>query len=447
MKNWMPTRRRLVQLYAAMLYNAHLKGFASGKIYQGIGKNLCMPGLNCYSCPGAAGACPLGALQNAIAASTVRAPFYIVGVLMLFGLTLGRVICGFLCPFGLIQELLHKIPGRKIGKNKITRALSAVKYVLLALFVVQIPIWYALAKGLPLPAFCKYICPAGTLEGAVGLLSHPANGELFSMLGGLFTWKLALMIAILAACVLVHRAFCRFLCPLGAIYGLFAKVALLGVKVDMDKCIGCDLCVKKCPMDIKCVGDRECIHCGGCMGVCPTKAIMWKGPKMTRKRRKIAWIAAIVLLAAVLVCINLPGDERPVGADTGMTCPGFTVPLYGGGEFAMQPGRTTVINFWATWCTPCVAELPYFEQLAQERPDVDVVAVHSSLVTEDVEKWLAKNNIDLNFALDETGDVIGAFGGDEMLPRTVVVDADGVIVYNRAGSVTYEELIRILPED
>lgn len=447
LKGHWPTRRRLVQLYAAMLYNAHLKGFADGKIYTGVAKNLCVPGLNCYSCPGAAGACPLGALQNAVAGSAVRAPFYIIGVLMLFGLTMGRVICGWLCPFGMIQELLHKIPAPKLKKGKATRALSGLKYVLLALFVVLVPIYYAYAKGLPLPAFCKYICPAGTLEGAVGLLSHPANSGLFDMLGGLFTWKLALMIAILIGCAFVYRAFCRFLCPLGAIYGLFAKIALLGVKVDEEKCIGCDLCVKKCPMDVRCVGDRECIHCGACAGVCPTNAIAWKGPGMNKKRRTIAWTAAILALAAVIVCVNLPGGPKTeTGAEVGMRCPGFTVPLYEGGEFEFTPGRVTVINFWATWCTPCVAELPHFERLASEHPEIDVIAVHSSLTTEDVEKWIEKNHFKLNFALDETGDVLASLGGGEMLPQTVIVGSDGKIVYNQIGSVTYEELTGMIPE-
>lgn len=439
-KGWMPTRRKLVQLYAAMLYNAHLKGFAEGKIYTGIAKNMCVPGLNCYSCPGAAGACPLGALQNAIASSAARAPFYIIGVLMLFGLTMGRLICGWLCPFGLIQELIHKIPTPKVKKNRVTRAMSGLKYALLALFVALIPIYYACAKGLPLPAFCKYICPAGTLEGAAGLLSHPNNSDLFAMLGGLFTWKFALMIAILAGCMFAYRAFCRFLCPLGAIYGLFSKLALLGVKVDEAKCIGCDLCVKKCPMDVKCVGDRECIHCGACMGVCPTQAIAWKGPKITKKRRIIAWTAAIAVLAAVIVCVNLPDGERAVGAEVGMACPEFTVPLYAGGEFELEPGRVTVINFWATWCTPCVAELPHFERLAGEHPEVDVIAVHSSLTTEDVEKWIQNSGLELDFALDETGGVIGSLGGGEMLPQTVIVDESGAIVYNQIGSVTYEDL-------
>ena len=130
-----PTTRRLVQLYTALLYNAHLKGFAEGEIYTGKSKALCVPGLNCYSCPAAVGACPLGALQNAVAASASRPAFYVVGVLLLFGLALGRVICGWACPMGLLQELLHKLPSPKIRKSRATRVLSHLKYILLAVFV------------------------------------------------------------------------------------------------------------------------------------------------------------------------------------------------------------------------------------------------------------------------------------------------------------------------
>ena len=201
-KNWLrarrPTRRRLIQLYAALLYNAHLRGFVEGEIYTGGAKFLCVPGLNCYSCPAAAGACPLGSLQNALASSRGRAPFYALGMLMLFGLAFGRVVCGFLCPFGLIQELLHKLPVPKLRKGRVTRALSYVKYALLGVLAIGIPLVYA-AQRFPLPAFCKYVCPAGTLEGAVALLAHPENAGLFSMLGGLFAGKFAILIAILAA--------------------------------------------------------------------------------------------------------------------------------------------------------------------------------------------------------------------------------------------------------
>ncbi|MBR3474683.1 MAG: 4Fe-4S binding protein [Oscillospiraceae bacterium] len=285
--------RRLIQLYSALLYNAHLKGFAEGQIYTGPLKNVCVPGLNCYSCPGAVGACPLGSLQNAVAASADRPAFYVVGLLLLFGLLLGRVICGFLCPFGLLQELLHKIPTRKVKKSPLTRKLSWAKYGILLVFALAIPAWFALRK-LPLPGFCKFICPAGTLEGAVMLLLHPANDTLRAMTGGLFWWKFSLMLLILTACVFVFRAFCRFLCPLGALYSLLSRLALLGVKVDGERCVDCGACLRVCPMDIRSVGDRECVHCGTCIDVCPTRAISFRagkivlrGPELGKGRERL----------------------------------------------------------------------------------------------------------------------------------------------------------------
>ena len=528
-KKWLlahlPTRRRLIQLYAALLYNAHLRGFVEGKIYTGGTKFLCVPGLNCYSCPGAVGACPLGSLQNALASSRSRAPLYALGMLMLFGLVLGRVVCGFLCPFGLIQEWIHKLPVPKLRKGRVTRALSYVKYVLLALLVVLIPLYYA-AQRFPLPAFCKYICPAGTLEGAVALLAHPENEGLFSMLGELFTGKFAILAAVLAPCAFVYRAFCRFLCPLGAIYGFFCHIALLGVKVDPDLCTNCGLCVRKCPMDVRRVGDHECIHCGACAGECPTKAIHWRGARKGRAPRRwvriAAWCAALAVLAGALWFFNKPettvGEAQPqaavsaspaaeataipgrasaseeeadlteataipgrasaseeadlaeataipgradgavlagaddaaaepsgapVGSEVGMQCPDFTVPLYGGREFHLSEtrGKVVVLNFWATWCSPCCAELPYFEQLWENYPDdVALVAIHSSLVTDDVPSYIEEMGYEMPFALDETGEVIASLGGSTMLPQTVVLDREGTIVYNRIGSVTYEDL-------
>lgn len=279
-----PSTRRLIQLYSALLYNAHLKGFAEGEIYTGPLKSVCVPGLNCYSCPGAVGACPLGSLQNAVAASADRPAFYVVGVLLLFGLLLGRVICGFLCPFGLIQELLHKIPTRKVPKSPLTRKLSRVKYGVLLLFVIGIPAWFALRR-LPLPGFCKFICPAGTLEGALLLMLHPANEALRAMTGGIFWWKFSLLLLILTSCVFVFRAFCRFLCPLGALYGLMARLALLGVKVDRSRCTDCGACLRVCPMDIRSVGDSECVHCGKCIDVCRFQAISFRAGKLVLRGR------------------------------------------------------------------------------------------------------------------------------------------------------------------
>ncbi len=270
----MPTRRRIVQLYAALLTNAHLKGFVNGKIFQGPTKNVCVPGLNCYSCPGAVGACPLGSLQNALINAKTRTPTYLFGTIILFGLLLGRTICGWLCPIGLGQELLYKIKTPKLKKSKTTRVLSYFKYVLLVALVVILPL------SLAIPGFCEYVCPAGTFEGGVGLLAQPENADSLGMLGPLFSWKFTLLVLIIIGSIFVYRIFCRFLCPLGALYGFFCRIALLGIKLDESKCTDCGLCIGVCKMDIKKVGDHECIHCGACVSVCPAKAISWKGSKL-----------------------------------------------------------------------------------------------------------------------------------------------------------------------
>ena len=269
-----PSKRRVVQLYAALLYNANIKGFFNGQIYKGKTKNLCVPGLNCYSCPGAIGSCPLGALQNALSASDTRLPAYIFGIIILFGLSLGRTICGWLCPVGLGQELLYKIKTPKVRKSPFTRLLSYVKYVILIVLVVLVPMLFVI------PGFCEYICPAGTFEGGLGLLSNTENEGLLALLGPLFTWKFMLLVFIIVGAVFIYRVFCRFLCPLGALYGFFCRIALLGVKLNKNKCTDCGLCVSVCKMDIKRVGDHECIHCGACISACPAKAISWKGEKL-----------------------------------------------------------------------------------------------------------------------------------------------------------------------
>ncbi len=265
-------KRKLIQVICAILYNCNFVGFAKGTIYQGPIKGVCVPGLNCYSCPGALASCPLGSLQSALVSSKYKFPYYILGILLLFGILLGRVICGFLCPFGLIQDLLYKIPTPKLKKNRFTRLLSYLKYIILVVFAILIPIL------LLEPGFCKYICPAGTLEAGIPLVA--GNQQLQTLIGNLYIWKIVLLIIVAISAIFIFRSFCRFICPLGAIYSLFNRFALFGVSVDKEKCDHCNACVHHCKMDVKKVGDHECIQCGECSKHCHACAISFKHTKL-----------------------------------------------------------------------------------------------------------------------------------------------------------------------
>lgn len=271
MKITQDARRKIIQVAAFGFTNSHLGNFAAGSIYQGSWKNFCSPGLNCYSCPAAGFACPIGAMQAVGGSPKYGISFYAVGFALAFGVIFGRAVCGYLCPFGLIQELLNRIPS---PKRRIPKPLTYIKYVLLFGLVLLFPVFVTDEFGYGAPAFCEYICPAGTLEGGLPLLiAHP---ELRAQLGGIFIAKAAILLLTIAGCIVVFRFFCKVMCPLGAIYGLLNKVSFYRLTVDENKCVHCCRCAKVCQMDVDPVkhpNSPECIRCGACAAHCPTKAI------------------------------------------------------------------------------------------------------------------------------------------------------------------------------
>lgn len=263
--------RRLVQITAALAANPRLDNFFSGRLYQGPLKQVCVPFLNCYSCPGAVAACPLGSLQSLAAAPAGRLSLYVLGIMLAAGAAAGRIMCGWLCPFGLLQDLLDRpLPVRL----PLPRPMTHVKFLLLPLAVILPALWVD-AYGFGAPYFCQYICPAGTLTAGIPLVAA-GPPELRLLVGPLFWSKVALLALILGAALVVYRPFCRGLCPLGAFWGLLNRWSLFRLTLDKEGCTGCRSCRPSCPVGLPLPGglnSPECIRCLRCIKACPGSAL------------------------------------------------------------------------------------------------------------------------------------------------------------------------------
>ena len=173
----------------------------------------------------------------------------------------------------------------------------------------------------------------------------------------------------------------------------------------------------------------------------------------------LSWCIALLFLAGVIVYVNWPSQEAQpepapadyssiaAGSEPGMRCADFTVETSDGSIFQLSEhlGRPVVINFWATWCGPCVTELPNFQQLSDTYSgQVSVIALHASLLTDDWQAFLSDYDYTIPFALDADGSILTGLGGSMMLPQTAVLDQNGIIVYNKAGSLDYPALEAIV---
>lgn len=263
--------RRTVQLAALVAANGYWPGFARATIYTGAAKGVCVPFLNCYSCPAAFFACPIGSLQSLLAA-THNVSLYIGGFLLATGAAVGRLFCGWLCPFGLLQEVIALPRARRV---KLPRLLTSLKYLILVLTLL-LPVLWLDKNGIGAPYFCKLFCPAGTLEGGLTLvLGRP---ELRVLVGWLFIWKVSVLAVFLVLMLFIHRVFCRTACPLGAFYGLFNSLSLWRFERDGARCTGCGNCRDACPVGVEAdinPNSTECIRCLECTKACQTGALTY----------------------------------------------------------------------------------------------------------------------------------------------------------------------------
>ena len=199
-----------------------------------------------------------------------------------FTLLLGRAICGFLCPMGLIQDIMDKIRQKTkvegIAMNeKMYGALTPIKWCMVLIFV-----GLCFAGG----NFCNF-CPAVAVSPILAGISTSLYVSGF------------LMILVLMGGFFKRRLFCT-VCPLGYLMGLFHKISLFRIKKDCQACTECGACYEACPMGIKIiytergkadVTDANCIMCGECVRCCPENnalSVTFAGAKIyTSSREKI----------------------------------------------------------------------------------------------------------------------------------------------------------------
>jgi ferredoxin-type protein NapH len=246
-----------------------------------VGKYLCIPVLNCYSCPVGTVACPVGSI---IAFGLIRRiPYYISGVIGLAAVSAGRGFCGWACPFGYMQDLLYRI---RSWKWDLPRFANSLKYALLVLLVIALPI--ALGGGKAKTSteritgessgaidYCGLVCPAGTAE--AGVPSLITSKAIRAQASWRTYSKLGILAVVLGLAVVSRRSFCRALCPLGALMALSCGLSLLRLETDPEKCTRCRRCVKVCPTASRIVPETaggkeasaECVMCLDCVRDCP----------------------------------------------------------------------------------------------------------------------------------------------------------------------------------
>ena len=310
---------------------------------------------------------------------------------------------------------------------------------------------------------------------------------MLALLGIIFTRKFVILIIIGLACIFCYRSFCRFLCPLGALYSLFNRFCLTGVKVDPGKCSHCGTCVRHCEMDIRHINDHECISCGKCISVCPQGAVslkcgtrVLKGPESGNRRNRFGIIIRVIfpaLLVFALIYYNFiyirdnTQEQQPdqvqtemtdsvstdftgtasIGPEPGQQLEDFTCTLFDGNTFHLADhlGQVVFINQWATYCTPCINELPFFETLQEEHPDIVVLAVHNPFETTikaaDYVEDMGWTSWKILWTVDTAdGNILNKINGDNTMPRTVVLNKKGEVVFNEQQSVTPEMLEQLL---
>jgi polyferredoxin len=188
----------------------------------------------------------------------------LLALLLLAAVLTGHAFCGWACPLGTIQEWLASLIRRLTGgrtawlpmrpSRKVNRALSWLKYGVLAWTV-----WASTTAVVPpLIPFCPY-------------------RTLFTLnVGSLLGWSA--IVGLITLSFAVERAWCRYLCPLGALLAVTNKVSLWRIRKNEARCASCGLCDRTCPVDLDVMREVErgveCIRCRACVRACPREGAL-----------------------------------------------------------------------------------------------------------------------------------------------------------------------------
>jgi len=229
--------------------------------------------------------CPYGALETfyslVFGGNFIQKIFS--GTMVLLGITLvlavifRRGFCGLICPFGALQEFFGII-GKKIFHKRfilpllIDKPLRYLKYVVLV-----VTIYFAWkTAGLWMDPYDPWAAYGHISAGFTSLTTEYLIGTIT-------------LVIIFVGSILYDRFFCKYLCPMGAVYGIVSKVSPSKIVRDNDVCINCNLCSKSCPMNIDVakadkITSIECISCQSCVLSCPKEgALEYKTGKKTLK--------------------------------------------------------------------------------------------------------------------------------------------------------------------
>lgn len=267
--------RRFTQIgIGTILFNSYFNVVNTKQIYSGPLRHGCVPGLNCHSCPTATMGCPIGMLQYF--AANHRFPWFMIGFLGIIGLISGRFTCGWLCPFGLVQDWMHSFKKLKVPIPKI---LNYLKYIVLIAVVIVIPYF-------TYEHWFSKLCPCGALIAGIPWALWNPTDPIFEgptitadAIGSMFWLKMWILGVFMVLFLFIKRPFCRTICPLGAIYAFFNRISLVSLRVK-DSCPDCGSCADLCPMDLEArteINSENCIKCLECVD-CKHVQFYWNLP-------------------------------------------------------------------------------------------------------------------------------------------------------------------------